>query len=544
MGHGHKLSCVLCQRADETKITGALSTKDQVTAHQNCLLFSSGIYCRNSPQFDDLFGFSVEDVKEEVKRGSKLLCSKCKKRGATAGCEVKRCKKSYHYPCAVQEGAKIFEDADQGNYGLYCINHCQQIQENGSPVNGCTSSFTKAQGSKSPNEAGPSKVFCLTCEKTEGNISLESLSNSIMMSYCDKHTPSSHKRKANDESTAAGSSLYSSDSNSSSSAKRSKRSLNLNGKQEGTPSKFKPKLWKRRISDDSFHSDEGNCDAEIEIFAPLEFDSDESANSVQDSHTGHHVIRGNSDCLCGPTTGNQLEDDRDGNANEDETIIHSESESESLLAPVVSRTESRPPSAASARLSPPTASRSHPRVMVEKEAEVVKRTIEVSSPERSPVQSTAGPSVPRWSTARPHPSPDRSKHRSVTGSPLCTRLAVSPSPPEAICLSRLSSTPSLVVLTSNPEPSMDSSSFWKSCNAAGCTHAIFADFINEMKDISGRIQSDRASKEDYNLALRVIEASGKLGDLVSKQQKELQRKQVELQKAAAAMRDVISALRR
>lgn len=36
-------------------------------------LFSSGIFCRSSPQFDDLFGFSVEDVLNEVKRGRKLV---------------------------------------------------------------------------------------------------------------------------------------------------------------------------------------------------------------------------------------------------------------------------------------------------------------------------------------------------------------------------------------------------------------------------------------------------------------------------------------
>lgn len=36
-------------------------------------LFSSGIYCQNSPEFDDLFGFSVEDVMKEVKRGGKLV---------------------------------------------------------------------------------------------------------------------------------------------------------------------------------------------------------------------------------------------------------------------------------------------------------------------------------------------------------------------------------------------------------------------------------------------------------------------------------------
>lgn len=36
-------------------------------------LFSSGIYCQDSPRFDDLFGFSVKDVLDEVKRGSKLV---------------------------------------------------------------------------------------------------------------------------------------------------------------------------------------------------------------------------------------------------------------------------------------------------------------------------------------------------------------------------------------------------------------------------------------------------------------------------------------
>lgn len=149
MGRGDKVFCVLCQRSEETEITGALSTKQEVTAHQNCLLYSSGIYCRDSPEFDDLFGFSVDDVLDEVRRGRLLVCKKCKKKGATAGCEVKRCKKSYHYPCAVQDGAKIIENANKGNYGLYCLKHRQENQNNGS---------VKSRTSKNANEAGSSKV--------------------------------------------------------------------------------------------------------------------------------------------------------------------------------------------------------------------------------------------------------------------------------------------------------------------------------------------------------------------------------------------------
>ncbi|XP_054471443.1 uncharacterized protein LOC129104671 isoform X2 [Anoplopoma fimbria] len=89
-----------------------------------------------------------------------------------------------------------------------------------------------------------------------------------------------------------------------------------------------------------------------------------------------------------------------------------------------------------------------------------------------------------------------------------------------------------------PEPSLDSSTFWKSCNAAGCTQALFTGFINEMNDISSRIQSDLASQEDYDLALSVMNASGKLAELVAKQQEELQRKQTELQKATAVIKEV------
>ncbi|XP_067372266.1 uncharacterized protein [Channa argus] len=94
------------------------------------------------------------------------------------------------------------------------------------------------------------------------------------------------------------------------------------------------------------------------------------------------------------------------------------------------------------------------------------------------------------------------------------------------------------------EPSIDSVSFWKSCTMAGCSQAIFADFINEMNNVFSRIQSNQASQEDYDLALRVMASSGKLFGLVDKQQKELQRKQGELKKAAEALKDVVSALRR
>uniref|UniRef100_A0AAQ6APJ1 PHD-type domain-containing protein n=1 Tax=Amphiprion ocellaris TaxID=80972 RepID=A0AAQ6APJ1_AMPOC len=485
MARSNNVSCALCQRSNETKITGALSTKAEVTAHENCLFFSSGICCENSPEFDDLFGFSVEDVLKEVKRGNKLLCHYCKKKGATAGCEVKRCKKSYHYPCAVKDGAKTIEDEQNGCYGLYCLKHYSQQTSNNDHVNG----LTKPGPSKSPTEAGPSKVYCLACEQVEGNIHLDSLSHSITMAYCDKHAPPSHK-KTNGNSTAGSPSVHSNDSSSSNSTRRTtfKRPLNESEKQEESPSKRRTEARNGIVSDDTSDSDENETVPETVTIPPLEFDLDESANSVPEDQ----LIRADTESATGSTAGNQQEkESREENKDDDETIIDSV------------------------------------------------KCSSVQSPVPSTVQHTSGPSVPQQSSPAPPPLPLLSP-----GSPPCPSSSIAPAPPETASVPILSSARSPTARPSDSESGINATNFWKSCNAAGCTQAIFADFINGMNEIYNRILSDKASQEDYDLALSVMAVSGKLAELVDKQQEELQKKQIELQKAAAAMKDAVSALRK
>ncbi|XP_030613745.1 uncharacterized protein phf11 isoform X10 [Archocentrus centrarchus] len=433
------VSCILCQRSEETKTTGTLSTKDEVTAHQNCLLFSSGIFCRDSPEFDDLFGFSVEDVLKEVKRGSKLTCNHCKRKGATAGCEVKRCQKSYHYPCAVKEGAKAIEDEVNGSYVIYCSPHYERQIQAQESINRIASSTKKPRTSKTlknSSEPGPSK---------NGN--------------------------------GAGPSAHNSDSSSSNSTTRTSS-----------------KRWL------------GDCDKR-DIENPA-----------------------------GSPSGNHVEDE-----NDKDTIIDSDAESESLLLPVEICVLPEPLTLSTAELSPQTESAPQEDFLVKADIEPVKKMHKGSRPEQKAVQSpgqhTSAPSVPRPSSADLLPSFGQSK------SPPCTSPAIFPAPPEPVCVSiRSSSSP--VALPSVSEPKIDSTTFWKSCNVAGCTQAIFTDFINSMNDISNKIQSDQASQEEYDLALSVMAASGKLAEFVAKQQEELQKKQTDLQKAAAAMKEVVSALRK
>ncbi|XP_060945094.1 uncharacterized protein LOC133022099 [Limanda limanda] len=341
--------------------------------------------------------------------------------------------------------------------------------------------------SNNPHGAGSTKVRCLTCEKKEGNIGLDSLSQGVVMCYCDKRAPSSYQRNGDafsltaettfyptDDSTAAGPSVSSSVSKSPCAPTRLpvKRRV-FRDELEESPSK-------RQANGQTFTTTETSSDSDfcnMDLFAPLESDIDESANSVTEQQ--------------------------------------------------------------SSDLTPPAMVVKCPQVVKEEEEEEEEegKKDEGSSPDRN----TAGPSVPQQSSTGSPPSADQSKPLSPPGSPPCTSSSISKAPPETICVS---SPPHPVAPPSDPEPSIDSQSFWKSCNATGCTQAIFTDFINEMNDIAGRIQSDQASEDDCNHALKVMAASGKLEEIVAKQQKALQRKQQELMKAAATMQQFMSALSR
>ncbi|XP_041806233.1 uncharacterized protein phf11 isoform X2 [Chelmon rostratus] len=357
----------------------------------------------------------------------------------------------------------------------------------------------------------------------------------------DYQTPPKHKRgNRNSDPTAAGPSAHNSDSGSSSSTKRSsrKRRFSISNRQEESSSKRRSGYLKRILSDSSSDSDS----ADIEIFAPLESDLEESASYLPEPQliSPTESTSGPTETTSGPTvstpgftestsgpTGSASENQRenesnDGNEDEDEA----DAESQSLLPPVENSTDFQPLSVASVARATQTGSTVNSSVTVVKMEEVAKRDAEGSSPDKH----TAGPSVPQQSSEGPPASPDPTTTRAVTSSAICVPLLSSPASPAS--------------LPSEPEPGIHSSSFWKSCNAAGCTRAIFTDFMSEMNNISSRIQSDQASQEDYDRALKVMEASGKLAEFVTKQQEELQRKQEELQKAAEAMKEVVSALRR
>lgn len=116
------LACVFCRKNDDCPNKyGEKKTYEKwnFSVHYYCLLMSSGIWQRGKEE-EGVYGFLVEDIKKEVNRASKLKCTVCKKNGASIGCVVPQCKRSYHLPCGLQKEC-IFQFTD--NFASFCWKH-------------------------------------------------------------------------------------------------------------------------------------------------------------------------------------------------------------------------------------------------------------------------------------------------------------------------------------------------------------------------------------------------------------------------------------
>ena len=101
------LQCHLCMKdsiPDLDESHQQLLEFDSLRAHFFCLLFSSGLG-QSGAETEGLHGFMPSDIRRELKRGARLKCVYCKKKGATVGCAKQQCKKSYHLPCGIQNGS-------------------------------------------------------------------------------------------------------------------------------------------------------------------------------------------------------------------------------------------------------------------------------------------------------------------------------------------------------------------------------------------------------------------------------------------------------
>ncbi|XP_029316474.1 G2/M phase-specific E3 ubiquitin-protein ligase [Cottoperca gobio] len=114
--------CALCRLSDDDPaMFGEKVTikEHKLSVHYFCLLTSSGVYQRGEED-EGVFGFLVGDIKQEVRRSGRLMCSSCKKKGACVGCNVRSCRKMVHYPCG---RSNLFISQFTGNFASYCPDH-------------------------------------------------------------------------------------------------------------------------------------------------------------------------------------------------------------------------------------------------------------------------------------------------------------------------------------------------------------------------------------------------------------------------------------
>ncbi|XP_069463025.1 PHD finger protein 7-like [Ambystoma mexicanum] len=113
--------CFCCRTEDNIEKYGErlIDGKGNLSAHYYCLILSSGLW-QEGKEDEGFYGFLLEDIKKEVERASTIKCCICKKLGASINCDIKKCTKSFHYPCG-EEKQCLFQFFDR--FRSYCWEH-------------------------------------------------------------------------------------------------------------------------------------------------------------------------------------------------------------------------------------------------------------------------------------------------------------------------------------------------------------------------------------------------------------------------------------
>nr|XP_006063635.1 PHD finger protein 11 isoform X1 [Bubalus bubalis] len=124
-----KRICALCPKDLECSVL-YFAQSENIAAHENCLLYSSALVeCEDYDPSNNDRNFDVESVKKEIKRGRKLKCTFCGKKGATVGCDLKSCFKNYHFFCAKNDHAVLQVDGRTGIYKVFCQQHADSQKD-------------------------------------------------------------------------------------------------------------------------------------------------------------------------------------------------------------------------------------------------------------------------------------------------------------------------------------------------------------------------------------------------------------------------------
>lgn len=84
------------------------SSGKEIWIHEDCLIWSDGVH---------LVGNKIRAMDEVIRDSLNRKCAACKTTGATIGCVGKRCRRKYHYICAVNSHCLL----DESSFTLNCV---------------------------------------------------------------------------------------------------------------------------------------------------------------------------------------------------------------------------------------------------------------------------------------------------------------------------------------------------------------------------------------------------------------------------------------
>ena len=101
-----------------TSASPSTSALRPVWAHYSCLVWSPEVRLESG---------RLVHIEDAIRRGKQIRCAACGKLGATIGCRVGVCRKSFHFPCAAFCGQGVCEinDGSQDDLSLVCAKHRQ-----------------------------------------------------------------------------------------------------------------------------------------------------------------------------------------------------------------------------------------------------------------------------------------------------------------------------------------------------------------------------------------------------------------------------------
>ncbi|XP_067264876.1 serine-rich adhesin for platelets isoform X1 [Chanodichthys erythropterus] len=594
----HKINCVLCKKSDEDEITGPLSSKQNISAHQNCLLFASGIYCKNSPTYDDLFGFDVKDVMQELRRGKRLLCHHCNKNGATAGCENKRCRRSYHYPCAIEAKAETIEDHIEGRYKLLCELHDSKSKGTSSvnlqeaSTSGLSGSNKKRKSanshgrrrpdrSESNSSTGSSEVSLsrkkrrkspdlLTYQQFSASDDDVELVFAPVESDVEESTPPKQhyhstpdpERKGPREelnSSATGADCDDTDITVARcigglrSDQKACGSADHPGELHGRSTSDLPtcsqELETPRRKNRKFivySDDESPADTDP-VVAPVASDVEESVLPKQPNQSTP-VPENTRPCekLNLSTTGED-DDDTDIESDVSQSLLQSERYHTTVPFIVILDSGLSAESEYSLELGSPVSAApeivcTSPGSVAAPEHEETPSTSRTSQAPRAPPTDTVSPGQPE-SPQHSEPKMVTSAVQTLSASDFNIKQQSEPSPPTGVSTSpdRAAASDAFDV-NSTGDTQSNATIFWTRCNQAGWTKEIFSELVSQLSSLEERVQSQEASHQDYDVALKLLEASGQLPSIITQLEQDLEKQERDLQRKKTALRDARAVL--